>query len=548
MRGHPRHPATEPSSDPAGSLVSVALAVCLIGIAVPLLACVAYEADFLDLANESTAYRYFFAVRVANGETVVVGVGYLLAAIQQSIYAVIRLFDGGPDSLRQQVQGFALATNIVLTGGMAALIVLAFRDPLLRDQDRWLVAIVAFVPVWATRVTGFDYAIMADYHLLNLVLVTGSTWVFLREWRRSSAGPWRGRVFLLGMGLGIAMANKVTLAVVGAPALVPTLMASPAGVGTVAKRSLVAAGGAVSGFLAVIVASYRLDIAAVGEMLPVWTAFMMNPGGERQFWTTTFTAFVLGHGYAAIAVFFCFAVGAFLRRGSWRTWTFRERALAAVVGPAAVAAAWFVLERPAGSTLFESSVFLLALGTMMLGATRELESWVIPTAAAGWLIWSAATFAWHESFDMVRQSDTRAELKWAHYDDVRRLAAGRPITIVFPDNSYHHEGVFEFLLKGAVEFPTWHIGDRGRRLLERYSPGVSYRHDLGGPSPDQPYESGTVIVWYVSETADPVAKYKTLARSIGRCASAPREWTLEGKAGQTRVVGRACVVNDAATS
>ena len=50
--------------------------------ATPLLICLYYDADFLDLANESMAYRYFFCVRVANGETVVVGVGYLLALLQ----------------------------------------------------------------------------------------------------------------------------------------------------------------------------------------------------------------------------------------------------------------------------------------------------------------------------------------------------------------------------------------------------------------------------------------------------------------------------------
>jgi hypothetical protein len=529
-----------------GAADVVAGIVSVVGVAGPLLVCVAYRGDFLDLANESTAYRYFFTVRVAAGETVVVGVGYLLAAIQDVIYAVLRTVDGGPEGLRQQIQGFALATNGVLTGAMTAILAASYRDRTLRSRDWWLVAMVALVPVWATRVTGFDYALMADYHLLNLVLVTGATWLFLREWRREPAPPSGGRAFALGLGVGAAMANKITLAVVGAPLVAAVVFAAPFDLARGARRAWAVAAGAISGFLLVILASYRFNAAALGEMLPVWLAFVTNAGGERQFWTSTFGAFIFSHGYATIGLFFCLAIALFLRQTSRHAWTTRERALVAIVILAALGSVWFVIERPAGSTLFESSVFVLALATMLVGAANDLPRWVIPAAGGFWLLYAASTFDWRESFDMVRLSRSRAELKWDHYAEVRRLAQDRPITVVFPDNSFHHEGVFEFLLKGAVEFPTWRIADRGRQLLQHYSPGLSYRHDLDAPRPDQPYDGNTVLVWYVSATTDPIAKYETLAQAITRCTHPPREWTLEGKAGQTRVLARSCVLSDVA--
>src|SRR5206468_12484027 len=85
--------------------------------AIPLLACVHYHADFLDLANETVAYRYFFCIRVAAGETIVVGPGYLLGLLQQGLYAFSPHSQGDPgtaEALRQQIQTFAVGTNVAL--------------------------------------------------------------------------------------------------------------------------------------------------------------------------------------------------------------------------------------------------------------------------------------------------------------------------------------------------------------------------------------------------------------------------------------------------
>jgi hypothetical protein len=521
------------------------LVVCLAGIVVPLLTAGVYRADFLDLANESTAYRYFFVVRVADGESVVVGVGYLLAAIQQAIYAGLLLAGSHAQPLHQQIQAFAFGTIGVVTFGMALLVVSAYRDRLLRETDRLLVAIVSIVPIWGTRVTGFDYTLMADYHLLNLALVAGATWLFLREWRREHAAAPSRRLFWLGAAIGAAMANKVTLAVVGAPVLLPALLAKPVHVRTLATRAAIAVSGAIAAFVVVVLASYRFDAGALVQMVPIWTAFVMNAGAESEFWTVTFASFLLGHGYATIALFFCLAGAMFLLQRTRSAWTVRDGAFLVVIAIAALGSAWFVIERPAGSTLFETSVFMLTLGAMTLGAAGGAsQQWVVRAAAVFWIVYAAVTFSWHEAFDMVRRSHTRAEAKWKHYDEVRQLGAGRPVTVVFPSNAYHHEGVFELLLKGAVEFPTWRIEDDGLRVLARFAPGISYRHDLGGASPDERYAAGTVLVWYETPSLNPLMRYESLARAADRCDRVPYEWRLEGKAGQTRVVARACVVGD----
>jgi hypothetical protein len=526
------------------SLGVAARAGCVAAVLAPVVIAVVYGADFLDFANESTAYRFFFCVRVVHGETVVVGAGYLLGAIQQVIYSCIRAPIADPAALREQIQAFAFWTNVALAALLAGLLLASFADRRLREEDSWLVALVPIISIWGTRVTGFDYALMADYHLLNIILVTGSVWLFIREWRRSSPSSlWD--VALAGLWLGVIMANKVTLVVIGLPAVMVVVSSHRERTAAVIWRTLLAAGAAVCGFAVVVAASYRFD--ATGLLSTFWRllAFVLNPGGERQFWTGTFLSFLLTHGYGVMALFFAVTSVVAIRMHIARGWTIRARyGVISLIG-CGIAAAWFVLQRPAGSTLFESSVFLLGLGAMLMATLPTQSRRVAPVLCASWILFAAMTFDWHDAIAMVRFSKTRGEAKWQHYETVRTIAGSRPITVVFPSNAFHHEGVFELLLKGAVDFPTWQISDRGRTLLSLFAPGVSFRHDLGGPTPNETYPDNSVLVWYVTPTIDPRAKYPTLASAVGRCIDRPTVWRLEGKAGQVRVIGHACVLGSA---
>ena len=88
--------------------------------------------------------------------------------------------------------------------------------------------------------------------------------------------------------------------------------------------------------------------------------------------------------------------------------------------------------------------------------------------------------------------------------------------VIFPDNSYHHEGVFELLLKAASVFPSnWRIGSGQKTILNRYAPGMEFRSNGGVLKPSDPYKPGQALVWFERPNPPPLAaQYPALAEAI----------------------------------
>lgn len=87
--------------------------------------------------------------------------------------------------------------------------------------------------------------------------------------------------------------------------------------------------------------------------------------------------------------------------------------------------------------------------------------------------------------------------------------------MIFPDNSYHHEGPFELLLKAAADFrSSWTIGSGQKTMLDRYAPNMVFRNNNGRLRPDMPYGNSRVLVWFDKEG-------QSLEREIPELAKAP---------------------------
>ena len=106
------------------------------------------------------------------------------------------------------------------------------------------------------------------------------------------------------------------------------------------------------------------------------------------------------------------------------------------------------------------------------------------------------TFPAKHNISVVEESSQRAETMWQIHYDTLHLAAGRPIIVIIPDNSYHHEGVHEFLLKGAADFPTWNISAAGEKIIHRFAPGMTFRHEYGGIPPSSAIPENVVVIWF----------------------------------------------------
>lgn len=87
--------------------------------------------------------------------------------------------------------------------------------------------------------------------------------------------------------------------------------------------------------------------------------------------------------------------------------------------------------------------------------------------------------------------------------------------MIFPENSYRHEGPFELLLKAAADFRSFRtIGSGQRTVLDRYAPNMVFRKNNGRLRPEMPYGNGRVLVWFDKEG-------RSLEREIPELIKAP---------------------------
>jgi len=293
------------------------------------------------------------------------------------------------------------------------------------------------------------------------------------------------------------------------------------------------------------VVSYLGNVSALRTAFDIWYAFVSKPGAEPDFWASLFGAFLRDFNYDLLLPYgIAVCVIAAGRLWAVRRADGRSLLLAAFCLASVATNVLFVVKRPAGSTLFESCVFIFTVSCIALGA---VSSWkpaqrFIAAACVAWSVIAVTTFEHRFSHELVAGSGARARAKWDAFDATRRLAGSGPIEVIFPDNSFHHEGVFELLLKGASDFPTWHVGVGGA-VLERYAPGLAVRHNYEGVRPDAPYEGGRTLVWFDRAGLEPATRrYPTLADALGRPGVEQHEFRLRPKGNGPAVVMHVAVV------
>lgn len=496
------------------------MALCALLFSLPFILSVALDAGFLGLANEPLAYRFFYSERIFAGETVIVGVGYLISVLHHAVYAILHAFPAiASASLERRLDLFALVTNGILSAALCVLFFIAVRSTKLMKVDLVLLALLALTPIYAPGISGFDYALMADYHFLNIVLFVAGLLLFQLSWRNDGKVPGRAAVVLLGAFVGMAAANKITMLIVAGLVLIPVLIVRGAGWLDVLWRSLLAAFGLSGAFFAVHLASYLGNFQAMRAAMRIWMEFVLNPGSEPTFWNNL-VGFAQNYNYGYMVLYgacvlLFVIVGLLVRREA----DSRTMSVVAFCVLGFIAGIYVVLKRPAGSTFFESAmlVFTLAGALLTMSAKWQPTRYVVLAASIAWSIVASATFPLDTVYGQVARSRQDSRVKWDAFEQTRRLAGARPIEVVFPDNFYRHDGVFELLLKAASDFPTWNITAGQKTILERYAPGMTFRYTGGAKDPKAPYEGGRVLVWFDRDGVPPLTEqYPELAKVLSQ--------------------------------
>jgi len=456
----------------------------------------------LAIANESVAYRYFYSLRVwmALPEGGYLPQGQLLDALGYLIQSVLGAWIDPAEHLRTSTQIFSCGVFAANLGVIAAAIRISLPSSLLAaPTDRgasWLpaslVAAVLLVGYYASR-SGLNVLLAPDYYLFE----ASSTALCLALGLRLLQSE---RPPLAELGLGVclgalgAILLTLKISLVGALSF-PLAAALP----LYPPRSwlrLALVGGLVGlvTALAIVLTSLGWSLDALAPYAKNWLAFLKAPGAESGFFTSLFHPFSAeanagaAYGYAwGVLALLVFSVALTLSRVR----VFRVQPLAStwrVALPLLVAGAHIVslVHRPAGTTLWEASLFATATAAWLVRLSAE--SGGSPFAARSPLAFLAACAACVSlslSLHAARIFNVNAfrESSAAVWEVHRRtLEAPAGTIVVVPDNMHTAGTVGEALMKGAANFPTWTITS-GAPMLARVAPGIEIRQTAGQVEP-----------------------------------------------------------------
>jgi hypothetical protein len=523
---------------PLPRVAYVAVATLLFGA--PYLAIWYFGADVLTLANESVAYRFLYSVRLLDGEGASVWVlaGFLTTAMQNVLLRGIDLILS-PDAgqLMERVHLFAWATYAAHVLAIAAILTSAAFTRWLTWGDRAVVILPILGPLYLTRTSGFYYFTLPDYYLTNVVLGAAAVYVFVSEWRRENVG--RPLVRSVGTGLlaGGMVVNKITMFPLALMMLTSIAMSGSVRSADVIRRYGLAGLAAAVAALLTLGAFYTFQWSAVGGMFSAWSVTVMNPGGEESFWTRYLSGYLTQYGYGFIIGLWLLMSAVAL--GSIRAFHVpaRPRSIAVATLNLLAGAVWlyFVYKRPAGTTAFEAAVALLGLSGMMMTVAcqarfgRRLAVVVLVTCAAV----AATTFRYQQNIMTLRESGPWAKAVWTLQQELVAFANGRGIVVIHPENHYGYGGVPEFLLKGSADTPTWDVRETGARVIDRYAPGMRFRHEYSGIPPSAPLPAGVVVYWVDVPPLEPLADtYPILFRAETNPRNEVKRWELPYSTGR----------------
>jgi hypothetical protein len=522
--------------------------------ALPLALGVWYRADPLTIANESLAYRFLFSERLLNGEgsSVWVLAGFLTTAIQTSLLKLINMFSGLPlGDLKDRTHWFSLLfTGGVVAAGIAVFLAASFQRSL-RLVDLILLGIIGLGPLYLTRTIGFYYYSLPDYYHLNVLLALVAVWLFQLAWHDRGTTTVDThlplKIFLAGLFTGFVCANKVTMAIIAVPLLIALLIRDNQKPVRVLCDALLAFAAAILGFLFVIWWFYLFKSSAVRGMFAAWIATIRNPGGESSFWSSDFRNYLTSYSYGYVIAFYLISLAAagFIAIRSPRR-SYLTFALLGALLLGGVAWTYFVIKRPAGTTFFEGAVALLGLSCIALTIVSRLRLgglliWILTIA---WTCYATGTFQLRSSVATLVASRPWADDMWRMHSELLQFSKGHEIIVIHPNNSYGYGGVEEFLLKGTADVPTWYFfSGHGQPILARYAPGMSFRHEYGGPAPNSFYPENAVVFW-VDRPEFPalIERYSLLKTAYLRPDVIHKDWTMTIQGGSAVIKAHAILL------
>src|SRR5581483_2462450 len=328
-------------------------------------------------------------------------------------------------------------------------------------------------PFLCTHTTGFYYAMLPDYYQVGMVLMLVTVIGFFVVDKLRRVGICH--ILILGCWIGLVGSNKISWLPFGALVLAPVVARQA----TAPRQLLLTAGAAGSAalltFVLVPLAVYSFNLATIQRVAPGWLRFVLNPGQQPTFWTEFVDLYLTQYNYFVLFVLFCVTLVVVAARLALARCSLSSRrrdvlVVALIIG-VALFSLWSVIQRPAGTTAFETTVMVIGLTALLIGrwGRDPIVACTAYIGVLGLIVLALSTFQLRHNISVIADSGERAAKNWEIYDDI--VGRGHPAVVVIPDNTYAFESVAEGLLKGFIDGPTWNIAPPGQARLDRLTGG-----------------------------------------------------------------------------
>ncbi len=449
----------------------------------PLLTLLFYQADFMVIANENLAYRFFYSIRLHKGPDTGAWLpqGQLITSMQHIITWFL-IKTGGLadiDSLRKSLNLFGFITIGFNCFVMSGIFFTSIKIPYIGWKERMLLSLVALVPIFCVDPSWWGISFCPDYYHLNIVLISLAVFLFQVAWLHH---PHNQTSFSLkacmraGLFVGILASNKISILAIGFPLIAAVIFSGPAlSLKCIFRRSYLASLFALIIFSFLFLSAGLFSLKWAIKILPFWYDFMRNPNNDPNFTVQIFHYFLVC-GFLIL----WWVIGAFFLSLSCKddkdcSNLIQKRMLILSVVVASILGVISVWKRPAGSTLHETSCIFLGLGAIALTIV-QLRYWqkkVIYFSLLATIVFSIMTYPFKSYLlHWAQISSEIAEEKWNLAKTICKK--DEPIYCLIPDNNYRWDDPFTLFLKGTSDCPTWTISENGQGVLRQFFPGLIY--------------------------------------------------------------------------
>lgn len=441
------------------------------------------EVSLVAIANESLSYRYFYSLRLLEGDGagLVFPQGHGLTTFHHLVNLFLTFVLQIPMSeLSARLEIFGYATLMTNTLLLAFLVFLIASSRRMEAHIKLMLYTLLLSFPYMSR-SGISAFFAPDAYALEAVLTGYSVYAFVHL-SNSFADRAEVRVPLsIGILAGLMMTTKISMI---PTAVFPMLAvaASLAGLHSRLIKAFLFFGAATIATVGVVLSAfYVFRFGDAYRSLKLWATFVGNPGSEPGFWDHLLRPWLIdstssgaAYGYALIAIPGC--IGIILAslvftlryRGSFANVLIVSTPLAT-----SLLSLYFLYHRPAGTTLWEISLHITAAAVIAIVALRfnperRALAYVFLVLLIPLTAWSAITNSrLIIDIDRFRAS---SQAVWEIHEQVRLHPK---ILVVIPDNDHTTGTVEEGLMKGISDFPTWRISS-GQGLLTRTAPNVRF--------------------------------------------------------------------------